>query len=92
MGETVTLVGGEVVVNVHYASQCDPDPCPIHRMTDHHMVTWPQHWRPGRGPFDYRTLMERTCIHGIGHPDPDDIRIRLGVDEGNHGCDSCCVK
>jgi hypothetical protein len=34
--------------------------------------------------------MERICDHGIGHPDPDDIRVRERWDEGVHGCDGCC--
>jgi hypothetical protein len=35
--------------------------------------------------------MERICEHGIGHPDPDDRRIRTGEDMGDHGCDGCCT-
>ena len=42
-------------------------------------------------------LMERTCPHGVGHPDPDSLKwlrryetkkdvIALGI----HGCDGCC--
>ena len=34
--------------------------------------------------------MERICDHGIGHPDPDEFRIRNGEDDGIHGCDGCC--
>jgi hypothetical protein len=101
--QKVTLVGGEVLTNVHRASDCHPKPCPIHRPTDHHMVTWPQHYRHRierkiffRGqwvtlPGDYRNIMERICSHGVGHPDPDDLRIRMGYDDGSHSCDMCCV-
>ncbi len=32
--------------------------------------------------------LERTCAHGIGHPDPDSLAW-LGC-EGIHGCDGCC--
>ena len=42
-------------------------------------------------------LAERTCPHGIGHPDPDSIayaRRQAGDDFANaesvHGCDMCC--
>lgn len=42
-------------------------------------------------------LAERTCPHGIGHPDPDSIAFarRRGGDEfagveSVHGCDGCC--
>lgn len=102
MRETVTLVGGEVLTNVHPASGCDPEPCPIHRPSDHHMVTWRQHyrWSPDISveiqnklmilPGDSRQIMERVCEHGVGHPDPDDYRVRYGLDSGDHGCDFCC--
>lgn len=58
--------------------------CAVHKPSDHHMRTWRQIWRWDRG------IMERACPHGIGHPDPDDHRIRTGLDIGVHGCDGCC--
>jgi NTP pyrophosphatase (non-canonical NTP hydrolase) len=65
--------------------------CPIHKLTDHPMRSFPQHWRADRG------LMERTCPHGIGHPDPDawEYYLEVGglarvVSEFTHGCDGCC--
>jgi hypothetical protein len=36
--------------------------------------------------------MERICSHGIGHPDPDDISIINGKDDGAHNCDGCCIR
>jgi hypothetical protein len=61
--------------------------CCIHRRTNHHMRSWPQHWR------DDRQIMERLCpAHGVGHPDPDDLKIQLGLDGGDHGCCGCCLK
>jgi hypothetical protein len=36
--------------------------------------------------------MERKCTHGVGHPDPDEIRIINGEDDGTHGCDGCCIR
>jgi hypothetical protein len=48
------------------------------------MRSFRQHWRGDRD------MMERICTHGIGHPDPDDFRIRMGFDSGVHGCDGCC--
>jgi hypothetical protein len=55
------------------------------------MSGFPQHFRLDRG------LMERTCPHGIGHPDPDDLtfsQLMLSESEaearGVHGCDGCC--
>jgi hypothetical protein len=32
-------------------------------------------------------MMERTCRHGVGHPDPDDLNP-----DTIHGCDGCCSK
>jgi len=81
----VTLVGGQAIF-AHPEVDCLDPPCCIHSPSDHHMRTWEQHWRPDRG------IMERICPHGIGHPDPDDRAIRLGHDEGTHGCDGCCRK
>lgn len=80
--QPVTLVGGEVV-HAHTAERCIVQPCPIHAPSDHHMVEWPQHWRGDRG------IVERFCIHGVGHPDPDCID---GFGAGVHGCDGCCTE
>jgi len=36
--------------------------------------------------------MERTCTHGIGHPDPDEYKLHAtgGELELVHNCDGCC--
>lgn len=80
------------MLSTHDSSACEGQPCCIHNPTDHHMATWPQHWRAGR------YLMERTCPHGVGHPDPDHMaHIRatrgegLAWGQGVHGCDGCCT-
>lgn len=39
-----------------------------------------EHWR-----YD-RSFMERICVHGVGHPDPDDSGADL-----MHACDGCCT-
>lgn len=77
--ETHTLVGGQVVSNVHDISVCEGRRCCIHNYSDHHMKDWTQNWR------EDRYLMERICPHGVGHPDPDDINP-----DKVHGCDGCC--
>lgn len=79
------------LVNVHAPEACEGHACCIHNPSDHHMRLWPQLWR------DDRYLMERTCAHGIGHPDPDHlawVHRYPGVDPGYgvHGCDGCCHK
>ncbi len=80
-------MGEGVLVNIHDERLCAGEYCVIHNPSDHRMVDWPMNWRGDRG------LMERTCPHGIGHPDPDalDYLERIGRSgEGVHGCDGCC--
>lgn len=73
----------ENLVAVHDSSQCEGEFCTIHNMSDHSMRAFPQHWRGDRG------LMERMCPHGVGHPDPDDVKY-VDPYERIHGCDGCC--
>ena len=74
---------------VHPEGRCRGEVCVIHNPTEHHMRTWPLHWRQDRGIF------ERVCEHGVGHPDPDHYphwsatgRLAQSI----HGCDRCCVE
>lgn len=83
----------EVVHNVHREEVCAGRACSIHRMTDHHMRSWPQHWRSDR------QFMERMCSHGVGHPDPDQrayLVEKFGKKNAKaefiHGCDGCCAR
>lgn len=78
---------------VHPLYLCKGRVCVIHNRTDHHMRSWPQNWRVDR------QFMERTCSHGVGHPDPDQWEYlvwrmgELGARmEFVHGCDGCCSK
>lgn len=71
MSKKHTLVGGEVVINVHDPALCAGRPCPIHNVSQHSMSEFPQHFREDRG------CMERICPHGVGHPDPDDIPFQI---------------
>ena len=82
---------GKTLLRVHGETQCaGPDDengkpiCCIHNPSQHHMLTWPQNWRGDIG------IMERLCSHDIGHPDPDDLKIRTRSGWGVHGCDGCC--
>jgi len=34
--------------------------------------------------------MERVCEHGVGHPDPDEYKLKRGWTEHVNGCDGCC--
>jgi hypothetical protein len=90
--EPVTLSSGQTLGNVHPAHACRLDHCCIHNPSDHHMRDWPRVWRSDR------QMMERTCVHGIGHPDPDHMAYaltkpgRVGeYESGVHGCDGCCL-
>jgi hypothetical protein len=60
---------GEQLLHVHPRSRCEGRgiPCCIHDPSEHHMRAWPMNWRSDTG------VMERTCPHGTGHPDPDHL-------------------
>lgn len=79
------------VVEVHDPQRCAGQFCCVHNPSDHPLRDAPLHWRSDR------MLMERICVHGIGHPDPDGLAYMRrawvpGADgAGVHGCDLCCV-
>lgn len=85
--EMWALPNGAILYNVHPAAQCEGTPCWIHHPTDHHMREWPLIQR-GSG------LIERECLHGVGHPDPDSLWFfeHIVMIEGldAHDCDGCC--
>lgn len=74
-----TLEGGEKIF-CHPPEACAGTACCVHNRSDHHMRGWAQHYLVDRG------LIERICPHGVGHPDPDDLRA-----DAVHGCDGCCA-
>lgn len=91
---------------VHDPDRCAGQPCPFHNPSDHPLSAAALHVRfdrPIRFTFDgtiYREfLTERTCAHGVGHPDPDSLAYLRNVlaDDypryalGTHGCDGCCI-
>jgi len=81
------LENSNIQLLAHEPDECkSTDACTIHNRTDHHMRGYKQFYRFDRG------IMERICSHGIGHPDPDDIKIILGTDNGEHSCDGCCIR
>lgn len=70
---------------VHNPTACAGQNCCIHNPSNHLLQDQPLHWRGH--------VMERICVHGIGHPDPDDTthRVRTGQPvSGIHDCDGCC--
>jgi hypothetical protein len=82
MAETFTDDYGQDLYNVHDRRKCWGPNCPIHAPSTKARLIGKLKWRTDSGFF------ERICIHGIGHPDPDQV---LQDGEGIHGCDGCCV-
>jgi len=81
------LENSKIQLLSHEPDECQStDVCTIHNRTEHHMREFKQFYRFERG------IMERICSHGIGHPDPDDHKIITGSDDGEHGCDGCCIR
>lgn len=83
-----TLENTDVRLWTHRDTECTGDACTIHRRSNHHMRDWPQGWNADR------SIIERYCPHGIGHPDPDETFIRAEGrtdTNGMHGCDGCCT-
>jgi len=81
------LENSSISLYTHEETECMVSEfCPIHKRSEHSMRGFPQFWRPDRA------IMERTCPHGIGHPDPDEYKL-YGVNgkyEIIHTCDGCC--
>ncbi len=82
--DLVGLHNGDLL-QTHPATRCAGQFCSIHNPSDHPLNTRPLNWRGW--------VMERTCPHGFGHPDPDDTawRRRTGRPvRSAHDCDGCC--
>lgn len=76
------------MINTHDPAKCAGRPCVVHSPTQHSMSDRPVMYRADRGIF------ERVCVHGVGHPDPD--QESFWEDTGQeyqaiHGCDGCCA-
>lgn len=72
----------------HPPTQCAGRACIVHNPSDHHMREWDINYRGDKG------ISERTCPHGIGHTDPDDVAWLESTDRAYltiHGCDGCCA-
>lgn len=90
--ERARLEHTNTVIMAHPAALCEgQEACPLHNRSIHPMRAMAQLWRSDR------KIIERTCEHGIGHPDPDQWWYWLeALGEGGakaqmqHGCDGCC--
>lgn len=83
--DTVEVVAG--TLRCHPRGQCAGEFCSVHNPSDHPLRNAPLNWRADR------RIMERICVHGVGHDDPDDLAYRASVGReasGVHGCDGCC--
>lgn len=82
---------------VHSTKDCDetkalggPKNCVIHNPSANHPLTGSPQVLRSSG------LIEDTCPHGVGHPNPDSLAYfvwydpRQGKYLGFHGCDGCC--
>lgn len=100
LGEDSDIIGTHFQgpVTVHGPNLCRGEFCCIHNPSAHHMRDWPLSFRLDRAD----SLAERTCVHGLGHPDPDSVAYIMGelMERGAypshflnvvlHGCDGCC--
>lgn len=80
------LEHSDTMITCHAEDKCLGEFCTVHNRSGHSMREFPQHWRDDRG------IMERTCPHGVGHPDPDSPWPE-GDAKWSHGCchKSCCT-
>lgn len=80
------LEHSSISIYSHEPGECPESICVFHKRTNHHLRHFRQRWNLGLG------MMERVCTHNVAHPDPDDISIRSGQNDGKHSCDACCIR
>lgn len=80
---TKTITVGEFKKFGHKQENCRGRNCVLHRPSDHPLARRPMVWRADTG------VMERTCIHGVGHPDPDHMAYVKSLTP-NHDCPGKC--
>jgi hypothetical protein len=83
VADVIALHNGDIL-ETHDSAACAGGRCCIHNPSQHALDQAPLNWRSDR------RIMERICPHGIGHPDPDDVKVRSDRWESVHGCDGCC--
>lgn len=80
---------GEREIKIHSPKECEGRSCPFHNPSKHKMKDWPMNVR-----LDNRSLIERICSHGVGHPDPDSVAYfkSIGIVYMDlHACCGCCA-
>lgn len=77
------------LMRVHDISLCQPRNCAIHNNPSLHQLTeeplvWDDDW----------AAVKRECVHGLVHPDVDDLNYRKTTGQYHvflpHNCDGCC--
>lgn len=80
--------GKYILTHIHPESACEGRGCAIHNHpSDHLLNNSPLNWREDRG------ILERICLHGVGHPDFDSALYLESIGKGYenaHGCCGCC--
>lgn len=87
-GEVLGEVNHGTIVYTHGEDECSGEFCALHNPSDHPLKDAPMVFR-----MDRQGLIERTCEHGVGHPDPDSVshfKRNGDLEQGVHGCDGCC--
>lgn len=76
-----------LMLRVHNEGKCSTEWCVIHNPMNTYDRTR-LHWRDDRGIF------EVICMHGVGHPAPEQFAYWEDRDEdwqAVHGCCGCCA-
>lgn len=88
----VNLNAGAIrLSHIHPQSKCAGEGCIVHNPSDTraNREGWPYSFR------EDGLRIERTCPHGVGHPDVDHLAYLVAMQGGDHwgghGCDGCCV-
>lgn len=68
---------------VHADGTCFGPNCCIHNPSNHPMRDFKRRWVGDLG------CMERICPHGVGHPDPDDLKAQAGHFQFVPACPRC---
>jgi hypothetical protein len=72
----------------HSDFQCEGNNCTIHKPSNHKLSQAPIVWR------EDTMLLNRRCLHGMLHPDRDDMNLHIKNGEDlqrfQHKCDGCC--
>lgn len=96
MTADLILHSGATLTGIHAEDECFLEHCCIHNPSNHPLRDAPMDWW---GEFRH---MVRVCVHGVSHPDPDDLAFKMAtldwitveaissVHLMEESCDGCC--